>query len=225
MTRRLPAHLALVLAALFLAARPSASLADTITLDPTRPTYHLKNIGASSVSTVDFNVLPPGTIMPPSDGKSPLTIVGNTGPGAGKTGFDATQYETLLSPAGTTFQGQPAQFLRLSFGTGGLAPGGEIDYQLNLAKTFTGNLQLLLPNGAANSLTSWSTPGVTSPEPVTPTPTPTPTPPTPAPVTIPVPVTAPIPTPEPASVALWVSLAGLGLLRARSQRRSRLPAA
>jgi len=205
-TRRLPAHLAIASVALFLAARPSASFADAITPNPTLPTYHLKNISAGPIAKVDFNVLPPGTIVPPADGKSPLTIVG-------KTGFDASQYETLLSPAGTTFQGQPAQFLRLSFGPGGLAPGGQIDYQLSLAKSFTGNLQLLLPGGAANDLTSTMTPGV--PDPVTPTPAP------PTPVTVPVTGPSPTPTPEPASMALWASLAGLGLLRARSLRRPR----
>ena len=204
MTRRLPVPtlLALATAALVLAARPSDSLAEAIVADPTQPTYHLKNAGTSPVTTVDFDVLPPGTIVPPADGKSPLSIVKTS------TGFDQGQYATFLSPAGTMFNGQPAQFLRLSFGTPGLAPGGEIDYQLNLSKAFTGNLQLQLPADAANSLVSTTTPGIPAAPPIIDPVQP-----------LALVRTSTVTTPEPASVALWASLAGLGLLRAR--RRSR----
>lgn len=215
MTRRLPAHvhafLALASAVLLVAARPSTSHADAIVADPSLPTFHLKNASASPVSTVDFSVLPPGTIVPPADGKSPLTLLDTS------SGFDSSKYATFLSPPGTTFNGQPAQFLRLSFGAAGLQPGGEIDYQLSLADSFKGDLQLQLPADAANNLVSWTTPGVTkpAPDPVTATAAPEPTP---VLLTGATPVVA---TPEPASVALWASLAGLGLLRARSRRRAR----
>ena len=203
--RRLPAPLALVAAAALVAARPASGLASEIDV-------HLHNNGTTAwTQTLDLSVNPAGSVAPMADGSSPLTLVDGSG-------FDTSALKVFL--ASGTYKdgpntGQPVQLTALDFGPKGLAAGGDLNFSLNLAAgTDPSKVAISLPPDAAPTL-SLDNKFV---EPVTTTA------PTGGGVTSPGDGggTAPPQTPEPASLALWASLAGLGLAGARARRRGRL---
>ena len=163
----------------------------------------------SSAPQVIATVLPPGSIVPPtqSDGTqiSPLTILNTS------SGFDSNQLIVALKDnAANAAAGTPAsQLFGLSFfGTGFKSNGGHLDFALNIDNSLKTPpvLQSLTPGIAIASI----------PDPTAPPPPSAPananpgnTPPS---VTI----------PEPMSVAVWSVLTAIGLIRVRQVRSRRL---
>ena len=155
--------------------------------------FRLKNTdpsGASPVQKVLASIVPPGTVMPPDPSTSPLTILN------GSSGFNADDLKVSLGD-GQTPKGDPFQALALDFGTGGLAPGGQLLFSLNLSPTYAGMLNLVLPTSVKNlTIESYTPPGSggaggggqTN-------------------------------VPEPLSILVWSSVGALGLVRARAYRR------
>jgi hypothetical protein len=113
----------------------------------------------------------------------------------GSSGFNPSDLKVLLGN-GTTPTGGDFQALKLDFGPGGFQPGGRLYFSLNLSPSFNGMLQLILPSSVTNlaidSIPNNFGSGGTN-----------------------------INTPEPMSIVLWSSAVTLGLVRARSFRRSR----
>jgi hypothetical protein len=144
--RRCPAFLATLAVALLLAARPTAVLgAGIITLPNEGPaTYQLTNTnpdGTTPVTKVVANVIPAGAITPPDPSSSPLTILPNS------SGFNDTHLTVLLGE-GQTPDGNPLQALALDFGSQGFAPGGVLNFALNIDQAFHGAPVLELPDDA-----------------------------------------------------------------------------
>jgi hypothetical protein len=170
-------------------------------------TYQLTNTGTTPLTQIIAEILPANSVAPPSQAVNPLTIL------SGSKGFDTTSLIDSLG-SGKLANGDPLQVLELQFnGTGGLAPGGVVNFSLNLAPGYTGVAPTLMVESPTTGL---------SVLPYTP------------PVTDPssgsggspqgggstgVPVTNQVP--EPLSLTLWSVAAGLGLLRARAFRRAR----
>ncbi len=198
--RRSPFFPVVASAVLILAGHNSLIRADSIstaTYTLTAPNG-LPNPDPNSPSPqVIAEVIPTGgVVVPPvSTGNpsgNPLNILSDS------HGFDQTHLLVGLKDTGTT---PDQQLFGLAFNNGGLQPGGMLHFTLSI------NGALSTPP-ALESLT----PGVTITADTTSTPT-TPTPPTDP---------TPVNTPEPLSVLAWSILAGLGLVRARSVRRSGL---
>lgn len=208
MSRRCPALLAALAAALVLATRPTPVRAAGIIPNTTNGTasYALLNTspaGTAPVTKVVASVIPPGTIVPPDPGTSPLTILD------GSKGFDQNNLKVELGD-GKTPSGDPLQALALDFGPQGFQPGGVLNFSVTLDKAFQGAPTLTLPDTPtflAILHTSTQPPQVGQG----------------------VPAGAPSgppsnQVPEPITLVLWSSgLAGLGLLRARLFRRSHPP--
>ena len=166
----------------------------------------------SSAPQVIATVLPPGSIVPPtqSDGTqiSPLTILNTS------TGFDSNQLIVALKDnAADAAAGTPAsQLFGLSFfGTGFKSSGGHLDFALNIDNTLKTPpvLQSLTPG-----ITISSIPDPTHPTPPAATSNANPGTPTPPRVI----------TPEPMSIAVWSVLTAIGLFRVRQVRSQALTA-
>lgn len=219
MTRRTPALLSLIAAAACLVARPAEAPGSTIL------NFRLANEGTKPISQVDFNVIPPGAIVPPivDDPEtgmprtgSPLTIMANS------TGFDPTKFSVALG-SGTGVQG-----LRLLFGQektvapdgtvtyspilgtdgeplGLFMPGAVLNFALNVDSAAQNTLQLQLPAGASGLSLRAYVPNdpVTDPDPPGSGGPP------------------PSQVPEPMPMVLWSLAAGLGLARVHAFRKSR----
>ncbi len=193
--------------------------------------YRLQNNTGQAISVLDFSVVPPGAVVPPtstdpSTGQtvtgSPISVLSSS------TGFDVSKLSVALGG------GNGVQGLRLLFGqtqstgpngqvsmqqerdasgnpVGLFAPGATLDFALSVDPTYAQTVQLIPPpNLPADGLVLTPYPFDTS--------TGTPTPPDTAsgsggsgPNTI----------PEPWSLTLWSALTALGLARARVYRRSR----
>lgn len=203
MLRRCPALPAALAAALFLAARPSPVRAAGMIPDTTaKAVYELTNSsppGTPPVTKVVANVIPPGTVVPPDPGTSPLTILD------GSKGFDQNNLKVLLGD-GKTPSGDPLQALALDFGTQGFQPGGVLNFSVTLDKAFQGAPTLTLPDSPSflaivHSANGPPQDGQTGSGGA--------------------PLTPPSnQVPEPLTLVIWSSgLAGLGLLRARLYRR------
>ncbi|WP_422927898.1 hypothetical protein [Singulisphaera sp. PoT] len=203
---------AVVAAALALSNSTSLLRADTIST----ASYTLTAPGGlpdpdpnSPSPQVIANVVPTGgVIVPPSSSSNPnsnpLSILSDS------HGFDQSQLLVGLKDTGAT---PDQQLFGLAFNNGGLEPGGVLHFTLSIDGALSTPPDLV-------SLT----PGVTitrdQPAPTGPsTPPPTDPPSVPSdPNTNPTPVN----TPEPMSVLTWSILAGLGLVRVRAVRKSRL---
>ena len=199
-----PRHLPVPLAFVAAAALAAPGLASEIDL-------HLHNNGTTAwTQTLDLSVAPAGSVAPMTDGSSPLTLVDGSG-------FDQSALKVFL--ASGTYKdgpnaGQPVQLTALDFGTNGLAAGGDLNFTLNLASgTDPAKVSLSLPPDASPALSldnKFVEPTQTSSTPI---------------INQPSDggsgsATAPPQTPEPASLALWASLAGLGLFGLHARRRS-----
>lgn len=204
--RRTPLALAALAAVAALAGRAeAASIA----------TYQLKNnaaAGTAPVSQVVAEIQPPGSVFAPaSSSASPLTVLSGSG------GFNAAGV-TVAIGTGKLANGDPLQVLNLQFDKGGLAPGGVVDFSLNLGANYTGpNPTLLLEDphtglAPAGLTIAAFTPPTTSTGSGSGSTTPTAGGSTTTPSNN---------VPEPVSIALWSVAAGLGLLRARAFRRAR----
>jgi hypothetical protein len=205
-------------------------------------TYQLVNTGTTTVTQVLAEISPAGAVFAPtSSSTNPFTIIytpsGPSGTSA-SSGFDSTTSSTDSSVApptdaigtGKLANGDPLQVLNLQFDKNGFAPGGVLNFSLNLGSNFAGPTPTLILEDPTTGLT----PAGLSITPFTaPTSTPTgsgsstsgtgsgtgtgtgtttsgggsSTP------------TAQVP--EPISLALWSVAAGLGLLRAKAFRRAR----
>ena len=168
--------------------------------------YELVNNRSTTLKDlVVTNVIPPNTIAPPDVTTSPLTILD------GSFGFDPKNLQVFLSPAAPTSQG-----LAINFANGGLAPGGTLNFKVSLDPSVDPSTppQLLLQAPDTDlKLVQLPNPTLPASNPVT-------TPITVTPVAGP-PASSVENTPEPVSIALWSALAGAGVLRARSFRRTR----
>jgi hypothetical protein len=213
--RRCTASLALLSVALIAGMRPAPAFAasivsekvingvDQIVPDGTAGStmyayYQLTNTRSTTVNDlIVTSIVPPNTVQPINASTSPLSIVN------GSFGFDQSNLQVFLSPADPTTQG-----LALQFANGGLAPGGTLNFKVSLdpsVTSMTAPTLVLQPPDADLSVTA---PNLLSYTPVSAN-------------------AAPFVggnTPEPVSLVLWSALAGVGLLRARSFRRSRLSA-
>ncbi len=206
MLRRCLASMLLLPVVATLAVQPSSASGAAST--PSYGYYELVNTRPTSLTAlVVANVTPPNAITPPDPSTSPLTILD------GSFGFDSKSLQVFLSPSDPKTQG-----LAINFANGGLAPGGTLNFKVNLDPSVAGpaapTLQLQAPD---TDLKLIPLPAPTVPVVTIPTPNP------PA-----VPVAAPPPienTPEPVSITLWSALAGAGIFRARAFRRSRQSAA
>jgi len=199
--RRYTATLSLAMATLTLAAPAERALGAGTT---NFAYYDLINNRSTAVNDlIVTNVLPPNAIAPPNASTSPLTILD------GSFGFDQKSLQVFLSPSDPNVQG-----LAIKFANGGLAPGGTLDFKVsldpNVAGTSAPQLVLQAPD---TDLKLVNMPPPSPPVVVT-------TPIVVTPVTAPSSTTAPS-TPEPISLALWSTLAGCGLLRARAFRRAK----
>jgi hypothetical protein len=169
--------------------------------------YQLKNTGTGTATQVLAEIDPAGSVFAPSgSSQSPLTVLN------GSSGFNAAGL-TVAIGTGKLANGDPLQVLNLQFDKSGFAPGGVLDFSLNLGSTYTGPTPTLILEDPTTGLA----PAGLSLLPFTPPPTNTGggsgssgggTPPSNN-------------VPEPVSLALWSVAAGLGLLRARAFRRAR----
>jgi hypothetical protein len=205
-----PAALAVALALALCLANPAAVRASEISNTATADTasYQLTNTnpaGTTPVTKVVANVIPPGTIVPPSADSSPLTIL------AGSSGFDQNNLNVLLG-AGKTPSGGPLQALALDFGPQGFKPGGVLNFSLSLDQAFQGTPTLQLPtDGTATGLsivqTATATPDVSTQG---------------SGGTVALQGGTTSAVPEPLSLALWSTGAmGLALIQVRRYRRTR----
>jgi hypothetical protein len=201
--------------AVALAARTTPARADGISGGSTAvATYRLTSAGglpaadsSSSAPQVVASVTPVDSVVPPtgSDGSqlSPLTILNTS------SGFDPSQVIVALKDT-VSNAGSPEQLFGLSFGAGGLKPGGEVDFTLSVAKSLTTPpvLQSLTPGitistlGSTNSTTTSTSTPSSAPQTSTNS-------------------GSTLSIPEPMSVVLWSALAGAGLLRARAIKSRR----
>jgi hypothetical protein len=170
--------------------------------------YQLKNTGTGTATQVLAEIDPAGSVFAPSSSsQSPLTVLDGSG------GFNASGL-TVAIGTGKLANGDPLQVLNLQFDKSGFAPGGVLDFSLNLGSTYTGPTPTLILEDPTTGLapaglslvpfTPPTTGGGTTPPPATGGGTP--------------------PgnnVPEPVSLALWSVAAGFGLLRARAFRRAR----
>jgi hypothetical protein len=196
--RRCPALIFAASAALVLAGRltpvSAASTTGTATYTLTAPDGLPPADPSSSGPQVVAQITPLGSVVPPT--------LPNGDEGSPLTilpdshGFDQANLVVGLKDNTSP----PQQLLGLAFDGSGLAAGGLLHFSLSIDKSLT-------TPPALESLT----PGVTIvSDPTTPTNPPTGGGPT------------EVNTPEPLSVLLWSLLAGLGLVRARAVRRSRV---
>ncbi len=224
-------------AALVLAAPPTPGFADDI---PT-PYYSLKynpsSPNAEPIQQLFFSLSPPDQIVEQKDANgnvaNPLNVL---------TGFDPNRVKGGVLD-GTIPAGQPSagqfQAIGLDFGTPGFQPNSEMDFSVKLKDPSSGSLPALtlldpsallqkdnpqiMPlattsgltldlvngtgtsSGSSGSTSTPSTPSMPSTPSTTPSENPVP------PTTI----------PEPLSLVIWSALAGLGLMRVETLRRSR----
>lgn len=171
--------------------------------------YQLKNTGTGTATQVLAEIAPAGSVYAPSSSsQSPLTVLD------GSSGFNASGL-TVAVGTGTLANGDPLQVLNLQFDSKGFAPGGVLDFSLNLGSSYTGPTPTLVLEDPTTGLA----PAGLSLQSYTPPPT-SGTGGTPPPTT----GGGSPPSnnvPEPVSLALWSVAAGLGLLRARAFRRAR----
>ena len=211
MLRRCLAPMLLLSVVATLALRPSSvrgatasSTSPTTTASTNYGYYELVNNRPTTLSSlIVTNVIPPNAIAPPDASTSPLTILD------GSFGFDPKNLQVFLSPSDPKVQG-----LAINFANGGLASGGTLNFKVSLAPGFDANtppqLQLQDPDTDLKL--------VQLPPPATEVLVPTPD----LPATqVPTPTPTVENTPEPVSIALWSTLAGIGVLRARAFRRGR----
>ncbi len=176
--------------------------------------YQLTNTGTGTATQVLAEIAPAGAVdAPSSSAQSPLTVL------TGSSGFNASGL-TVAIGTGTLANGDPLQVLNLQFDSKGFAPGGVLDFSLNLGSNFAGPTPTLILEDpttglapAGLSLSSYTPPATGSTGGGSGS-----TPPTsggggstPGGNQV----------PEPVSLALWSVAAGLGLLRARAFRRAR----
>jgi hypothetical protein len=201
--RRCPAPLSMMVAALAisLGSRPMSTRADAVyTLTSTTG---IPVPGADiTAPQVEYLVLPPGSVVPPTNGSgtsSPLTVL------SGSSGFDESQLVVALKST-TSSTGAPEQILGLVFFGQGLAAasaGGVLNFSLSTASGSTPPelaLNPVSPNPYGLPLTldpviNGSPDGGGS-GPISPK------------------------VPEPLSLVIWSALACAGLWRVRAQRRS-----
>ncbi|MBV8606575.1 MAG: hypothetical protein JO034_03835 [Singulisphaera sp.] len=223
-------------AALVLAAPPTPGFADNL---PT-PYYSLKydpsSPTAAPIQQVFFSLSPPGQIAEQKDANgniaNPLIVLKGFDPGSVNGGvLDGT------IPAGQPSAGQ-FQAIGLDFGTPGFQPNSEMDFSLKLKDPSSGSLPTLtlldpstllkednpqitplaatsgltldLVNGTGTGTGSGSSSNSSTPSTPSTLPSRPPVPPT---------------IPEPLSLVIWSALAGLGLMRIKTLRRSRRAAA
>jgi len=160
------------------------------------PTGPSPNSGSSDIAAPQVVALiePAGGVVTPAStsAQGPLTVL------AGSQGFDTRGvYDYLAST--TDSNGQPLQALGLSFYGQGLAAGGILNFSLNVANASdppqlvsqTPGVTINLDPVSSNSNSSSSSQNSSTDAEV----------------------------PEPLSLILWSTLAGAGLLRARTLRR------
>ncbi len=185
--------------AIVLAVAPALVRANTIT-------YELTNNSAAGTSAIDqviANVSPPGLINEDTTSPTgPVTILPGS-QGFNKNGLVVSVGNGTI-PAGSPDAGNPYQLLLLTFEKGGFAPGGVLNFTLDLTNPNATPPQLQLPPSSAG-LQLVQLNG-------------TPPPPTSVGNNVP-PVTN---SPEPLSLVLWSALAGGGLIRARRIRKASL---
>ncbi len=182
---------------------PGELLAHASSLSESTASFRLTNqAGAdgSPISSISATVLPTGIVQPINPEIGPVSIL------PGSTGFDLDDLNVLLGE-GPDDQNNLIQVLAFDFGSGGFAPGGILDFEVNLAPDFDGQPQLLLPPTASDLSLLALLDDVTPPDPPSPT---DPGPNTPPDSTV---------VPEPLSLALWsFGLMAAGLYRARVRR-------
>lgn len=193
-------------------------------------TYQLKNTGTATVTQVLAEISPAGSVFAPtSSSANPFTIIYTPSGSAGTSvsgGFDTKtdKNDATIAPptdaigTGKLANGDPLQVLNLQFDKNGFAPGGVLNFSLNLGANFAGATPTLILEDPTTGLTPAGL-SITGFTPPTTTPTGTGSgsgngspggPPQPG-----------NHVPEPVSLALWSVAAGLGLLRAKAFRRAR----
>lgn len=230
MIRRWPSRFAILALALAISSLAQPPLAAAVI----QKTFRLSNQGETSVPRIDFNVVPPGAIVPSSadpdpqdsgaDGGSPLLILPDS------TGFDEDHFSVALGS-------KPGeQVLRLLFGqtqtvdsTGNVVfvqstgadglpiglfePGGILNFSLTIEESAADALMLHLPEPAGGLvLQSWPLDDVdVTPDPSTGGPPPGggSQPPDASQI------------PEPLPVMLWGGLLAAGLFRIRLRHPNR----
>jgi hypothetical protein len=192
--------------------------------------YRLENNTGQAISVLDFSVVPPGAVVPPSseDPKTGETVAGSPiSVLSSSTGFDVSKLSVALGG------GNGVQGLRLLFGqtqstgangqvsmhqdedadgnpVGLFNAGATLDFALSVDPKYADTVQLIPPPGLpADGLVLTPYPFDTS----------TGTPTTPASGSGTDTNTNTIP--EPWSLTVWSALTALGLARARFYRRSR----
>jgi hypothetical protein len=197
--------------------------------------FRLSNQGSQPIARVDFNIVPPGSVVPPVVGTDPTTGEATTGSPLtvlpGSSGFDENLFSVALGKDTSGDQ----QILRLLFGQtqtvdtdgqvtfapmvdengdpiGLFEPGGQVEFALSVDPGAAGSVQLQLPETTAGLvLQGLPFDDVTANPPGTDTEGPggggTPVVP---------PATQ---VPEPMPLAVWGVLVGLGLLRVHTYRR------
>ncbi len=215
-----------------LASAASVQASSTSSVPTTLLNYKLSNQGPSTVSRIDFNVLSPGSVVPPVVATDPTTGANVTGSPLtllpNSTGFDPNYFSVALG-------NKPgAQILRLLFGQaqtvdangnvtfssildsngnpiGGFQPGGNLNFAVSVDPTTRDQFRLQIAS---------NTPGLTLNQlPVSDTVVASTTTPTSGAGTTTT-TTPPHQVPEPMSVLVWGGLVGLGLTRARLFRKS-----
>jgi hypothetical protein len=205
--RRCRTTLALAaLAALGIAGVADRAYASSITAGTTANTanYSFTNTTSGTLTQIVAEIRPAGSVAPPASNVSPLTIL------PGSSGFDSTQLIDSLG-TGKLANGDPLQVLEIQFGTGGLKPGGVLDFSLSLKDATSASPSLFIDSPATGiqqlPYTPPSSPGSDGSGTGTQAGGGSTT------------VTNAIP--EPLSLTLWSVAAGLCLLRARVFRRAR----
>ncbi len=164
-------------------------------------TFRLMNVdspGAAPVQEVLARIIPAGSIVPRNPSTDPPSIL-EPSTGYVSSGFNPNDLNLTLGD-GTTSTGDPFQVLKLDFGTGGLAPGGKLFFQLNQSPNYDGLVRLVLPNSVTNiALERLDNPPIDLPGGGS---------------------NNPPQVPEPVSLLLWGGATGLALLRARAFRAS-----
>jgi hypothetical protein len=176
--------------------------------------YQLVNTSAKGTTPVDqvvASILPAGSVPdgtnPNGPTSNPFAVL------AGSSGFNVANLVNFLG-SGTLDTGDLVEVIKAQFDSQGFAPGGVLNFSLNLDPSYNGPppTLVLAPGTTGLSLLPY-TPPTSTPTPTVPTggsggtsPNSTPT----------------ASVPEPMSLVLWSAATGLGLLRARAFRRSRL---
>ena len=130
-------------------------------------TYQLKNTGTATVSQVLAEISPAGAVFAPtSSSANPFTIIYTPSGADGKSlsgGFDTKTDKNGTTPplapptdaigTGKLANGDPLQVLNLQFDKNGFAPGGVLNFSLNLGSNFTGPTPTLILEDPTTGLT------------------------------------------------------------------------